>query len=152
MQGLSWEVAGGLIGAVLVFTSSTGFEPLKDWCRTRVHPFWGWTVAAVGDPLWIGFWFGFAWAIYSGNNLFHAAIFGGLIGGASHASEDVFAILGTFSRSIVRRYAMPSSAPQVPNPQRAPNAYLPDLSEEEAHKIMDDHEEDDPKAALQAPN
>ncbi len=140
MQGLSWEAFGGLVGVVLVFTSSSGFEPLRGWCRTRSHAFWGWLVAVLGDPLWVGFCLGFAWAIYSGNGLFNIFLMGGLTAVAAHVAEELLAILGSLSRTVVRRFAMPQN-PMPRRPQGVPDSRLPNLSEDEAHAIMDDHDD-----------
>jgi hypothetical protein len=146
LNGLSWEGLAGLIGLTLVLTVSAGFGPLKAWCATRAHSFWPWLVMVMAEPLWIGFWAGWWWSVYSGNRIFESLIFGGIVAVAAHAVHETLTYLSALSGISARRYAQEGR--QQPRGGRGrrlqlPSAKDPKLSEDEAHALMDRHDENE---------
>lgn len=147
MNGISAEAIVGLIGVTLVVTVSAGFDPLKAWFETRLNGFWAWLVVVFGEQLWIGFWAGFWWSVYSGNRLFESFLFGGGIALLSHAVHEVLTWVSAVANSRARGYAHNRAREEAVRrrPKGLPNVRDPKLSEDEAHALMDAYDDNDPR-------
>lgn len=149
LQGLGLDVLVGLVGLTLVLTASVGFGPLKAWCASRAHGFWLWLVNVMGEQLWVGFWVGWWWSVYSGNRLFESLVFGGVVAVASLALHELLTYLSTISGLSARRFA--EGKQQAAAQRRIPNVRDPRISEDDAHALMDEYDRSDPKERLTSP-
>jgi hypothetical protein len=139
----------GLAGVTLVISVGSIFDPLRDWLKAfqiKANP-----LRILGElmacSMCAGWWVGFTWGLYHQAPIFESAVMGGLVSITSYALDEVFAIIESGTRVLLRGLRAPlapqtvSRRPPAPPPESVSDVVTMvegkdgprPLTEEEAH-------------------
>jgi len=103
-MGMTWMEVLGLIGVTLVISTGKVFDGLRGFLKSFVHP-WNparWAGDIISCSMCSGVWVGGIWAIASGESVWVALVFGGVISLLSFGANEMLGLIGITTMRISR--------------------------------------------------
>lgn len=141
----------GLIGVTLVITHGTIFDGLRAWLLGFEHPanFLRWVGVLMSCPQCAGFWVGACWALALQKPWVTVVVAGGVVSATTVAADFVFRfvsasvdrVAGTEKNEVMRQLLEIRARKQALRDAKAKQVTGGDLTEDEAHAILDEQNE-----------